>query len=144
MDKDQQIEFLIEKLLAVSENTIEPLVLLKEELSNSRGDHGKQVDLLTSIIDRFNKLENAFINFKERKPIEFLETIKENQMEELTILRAVKEVIHDSTVEEDLLIIKEKVETQAGRDEFTRKLVIGLSVANSLALAVIGVIKYFF
>jgi len=144
MDKDQQIEFLISKLLAVSENTIEPLVLLKEELSNSRVDHNKHIDLLNNIINKLKDIEINFDKFKDRKPIEFLESIKVNQLEEINLLKNIKEMVHDVTIGDDILIIKEKVEAQSGRDEFTRKLVICLSVANSLVLAVIGIIKYFF
>jgi hypothetical protein len=143
MDKSQE-EFLISKLLDVSENTIESLVKLRDELSlSSKGheDHSKKIE---KIIDNQRNIENLLTNFKERKPFDAIDRIEDRQEKHELIIGVIKERLFSNNISGDLAEIKGNVRDMKNKENMMRKWIIILSSISTLAVLVMSIYKIFF
>ncbi len=127
-DKDR-VGFLIDKLLTVSEKTIESLVKLKEEYSISSKDHESHKEKIDAVIDTQKDIENLLNSFKDRRPFEVLERIEDKQDKNINDLTNVKERLFNNDINTDITEIKTTVNQMNTRDD---KIVLWLKVMSAL------------
>jgi len=127
MDDRIQVEFLISKLLTVSENTIESLVKLKEEISVTKSDHSRHSEnidkiknVLDIVLDKQKEIERDINDFKDRKPFEICDNICD-----------------------DIKNIKTDMGTVTEKDKALRKLIIIIGAVTSVFAICVQVVQYF-
>lgn len=126
MSDQSQVDFLIDKLLTVSENTIESLVKLREELKSSKSDHirceetlDKIKQTLDIILDKEKEMERTINEFKEKKPFDTCDEI-------CTDINSIKK---------DMTEVKDK-------DKALRKLLVVALTISAIIIAVFEVFRY--
>lgn len=144
MEDKNQTEFLINKLLTVSESTIENLVKLKETLSNSEKDHTRQNEMLDSLINCHRDLENTLNNFKDRKPFEVFERIEDKQDNTANTLKIISDKVCNPKISDDLTEIRTNVDFMRAKEDSTVKWVKILSAISTIAIIIMAMFKIFF
>jgi len=144
MEEKNQIEFLIDKLLGVSEKTIENLVKLKEELSTSKEDHAMHKQILEMLLERQREIDNTLKNFKDRKPFEFFEEMERNQESICNVLTDLKERLFNNSIETNITEIKTNVDHLRTREDMMRKVVLIFTAIPSVLLIILMIYKFAF
>jgi len=144
MNENTNEEFLISKLLNVSENTIESLVKLKEELSVSSKDHKSHEEKINEVINNQRNIENLLINFKEQKPFKILDRIEDKQDKNQNDLLNIKDKLFSNDIETNIIEIKKDTEYMKTKDDLMRKWIIILSSISTISIFLMSIYKVFF
>lgn len=118
MEDKRQAEFLIDKLLIVSERTIESLMKLKEELSTSSRDHIVLKDKIDATLNAQKDLKSIFQSMKER--------------------------LFDNEIEKDITTIKTIVENMRDKDNKTNLWVKVLTAITTILVTFLFIYKVAF